>query len=134
MDLLTGAAMLCLALNVYHEARGEPWQGQIAVAQVQLRRADFDGDNVCRVTYAPKQFSWTGMPTLPKPRHDDPRWIKAKAAAQYAALWAVFEMGEDYSRGATLYHNCHVRPYWSRAEMVRHVGNIGCHKFYVERR
>lgn len=52
------AAILCLALNVYHEARGEPLKAQQGVAQVTMTRAGGNPDNVCKVVYEPKQFSW----------------------------------------------------------------------------
>jgi len=34
----TNAELLCLAKNIYYEARGEPMHGKIAVAQVTLNR------------------------------------------------------------------------------------------------
>ena len=34
----TKSELLCLAKNIYYEARGEPLQGKIAVAQVTLNR------------------------------------------------------------------------------------------------
>ena len=51
----------CLAMNIYHEARSESMQGQIAVAQVTLNRVEHDKwpSTICEVVYEPKQFSWT---------------------------------------------------------------------------
>ena len=40
--MLAQGALLCLALNIYHEARGEPLKGQIAVASVTMNRANWD--------------------------------------------------------------------------------------------
>src|SRR3990167_5529185 len=37
-DRKRAEAKACLALNAYHEARGEGWAGQVAVGQVALRR------------------------------------------------------------------------------------------------
>ena len=34
------AAFLCLAMNVYHEAKNQPFEGQVAVAQVVLNRVE----------------------------------------------------------------------------------------------
>ena len=53
----------CLAMNIYHEARGERMEGQIAVAQVTLNRAAHEEwpSTICDVVYQPKQFSWTHM-------------------------------------------------------------------------
>lgn len=33
-------ALLCLALTIFHESRGEPIEGQYAVAEVVLNRAE----------------------------------------------------------------------------------------------
>lgn len=51
----------CLVCNCYHESRGEPQEGKIAVAKTVLSRAIARGypDTVCKVVYQPWQFSWT---------------------------------------------------------------------------
>ena len=51
----------CLALNVYHEARGEVIEGQIAVAHVTLNRVNhsYFPETICDVVYQNRQFSWT---------------------------------------------------------------------------
>ena len=60
----------CLAMNIYHEARGERWEGQIAVAHVTMNRVAHDEwpNNVCDVVYQKKQFSWTHVVKDVKPR------------------------------------------------------------------
>lgn len=54
-------AILWLALNVHHEARGEPLPCQIMVAEVTLRRVEsqYYPDSIKDVVLEPKQFSWT---------------------------------------------------------------------------
>ncbi|NIP53528.1 MAG: cell wall hydrolase, partial [candidate division Zixibacteria bacterium] len=52
-------AVLWLVINLYHEARGEPVEAQIAVVQVCLRRAKWKPENVPSVVQRPYQFSWT---------------------------------------------------------------------------
>ena len=58
----------CLAKNIYHEAKGEPFEGKVAVAQVTINRAasgQFPSD-ICKVVYQKNvvydkvlcQFSW----------------------------------------------------------------------------
>lgn len=49
----------CLAATIYLEARGEPVRGQMAVAEVGLRRRDSGdwGDSLCRVLSARGQFA-----------------------------------------------------------------------------
>ena len=46
-------AVMCLALNVYHEAKNQSLIGQIAVAQVVMNRVKDERypDNVCDVVY-----------------------------------------------------------------------------------
>ena len=52
-------ALMCLSLNVYHEARGETPQAQLAVAMATLNRAKTTGQDLCDVVLEPVQFSWT---------------------------------------------------------------------------
>jgi len=55
------AEVHCLALNIYHEARGETFEGKLAVAAVTLNRVRHKRfpDGVCEVVWQPRQFSWT---------------------------------------------------------------------------
>jgi spore germination cell wall hydrolase CwlJ-like protein len=121
---------MCLALNAYYEARGEPFDGQVAVGQVAIRRAGGDLSRVCGEIYRPHQFSWTA--TRPRgsalPHRADPAWVRAQQAARIAALGAMGAQLPDYSGGATHYHATHVRPYWRR-DMVT-VAVVGEHVFY----
>ena len=55
--MLISTAALCLALNVFHEARGEFIPGQYAVALVTLNRAEHDPAKVCDVVFKRHQFS-----------------------------------------------------------------------------
>ena len=57
--------ILCLTVAIYYEARGEPIEGQAAVAQVILNRVqhpDFP-DDACAVVFEPDQFSFVGDPS-----------------------------------------------------------------------
>ena len=119
-------ALLVLALNSYHEARGEPFHGQVAVAQVVLRRAKHDPRRVCKVVYAYRQFSWT---TRKPPVADRKAWAEAVRAAKTAFLWSR-GAGRDYSAGATHYHTIWVCPAWSVG--MQRVATIGEHEFYRE--
>lgn len=53
-------AGLCLALAIYFEARGEPLEGQQAVAQVILNRVGlpYFPNTVCGVVFQDDQFSF----------------------------------------------------------------------------
>lgn len=123
-------AKTCLALNIYHEARGEPYEGQVAVAQVTLRRAGKDFGRVCAEVYKPAQFSWAAERELHGrlPRGDAWQW--ARAAAEEALVWAATGEGHDFSRGATHYAHKAVDNYWTR--VYTPVAQVGDHVFYRE--
>lgn len=55
---------VCLATTVYLEARGESTDGQLAVAEVALRRRDRGtwGTTICQVVTAPRQFATSTTP------------------------------------------------------------------------
>lgn len=132
------AALLCLALNDYWEARGEPLRGRLAVAQVVLNRvADARyPDTVCEVVYhdlAPDlpracQFSWTcdGRPATPT---DAVAWTHAVKLA--AAVLEADAALEDPTNGALWYHATHVQPAWRTQFAKAEV--IGRHVFYRDR-
>jgi spore germination cell wall hydrolase CwlJ-like protein len=58
------ADQACLATTVYLEARSQPTIGQLAVAEVAMRRLDRGnyGRTVCKVVTAPHQFATTTTP------------------------------------------------------------------------
>jgi N-acetylmuramoyl-L-alanine amidase len=120
MSALT-IAITCLALNIYHEARGEPIRGQEAVALVTLNRSRLLNKPVCEVVYSPKQFSWT----IYKPKATDPIAYKL---AESIAIKALSGNLSDFTAGSTFYHNVGIKPYWSNKFI--HRTTIGSHKFY----
>ena len=119
------AAVLCLALNIYFEAAGEPIDGQFAVAQVTLNRAQRDPAKVCDVVYAPAQFSWTAKrPAVPK---DD------SATFQHAKRVARLSLNmTDFTDGADHYHATYMRPDWDYRKIVI-TGQWGNHILYKRR-
>ena len=115
----------CLARNVYHEARGEPIEGQIAVAQVTVNRVE-SGEfqsSICRAVYANRQFSWTN--TKPKKIKDIKAW-EASVAIATAVLTKSVHL-PDFK--ALYFHTKQVKPYWNRDKRVLAV--IGNHIFYA---
>lgn len=113
--------LVCLAWNVYFEARSEPRHGQIAVAEVTLRRAELSGRNLCAEVFDDRQFSWT---LDPQPRVMNHRaWQAALNAAKTALLGH-----SNSSLGATHYHSRQVKPKWRLA--LCHATTIGAHIFY----
>jgi spore germination cell wall hydrolase CwlJ-like protein len=103
-------ALMCLALTMYQEARGEPLTGQVAVGYVLYRRADFDPDKVCYEMKKPYQFSWYGK--VPNPTYTQ--------LQPYVALASeiVYHKREDTSMGATHFHNFTVNPKWNMKPRV----------------
>lgn len=122
---MLSTAIVCLALNVYHEARGESIKGQEAVAQVTLNRVESHRypDNICDVVEQRKQFSWThdSVPDWPK---DKEAWETALRVAQRASE-GVYSVDLD---GSLHYHAKRVRPHWARGK--KPVATIGNHIFY----
>lgn len=127
-----GDALECLALNIYHEARGEPLEGQLAVAHVVLNRARdprFPGD-VCEVTYEHRtgfgpdcQFSWTCDGISDRPR-DPVAWRRSQALARQ-----VYDgLAADPTQGALWFHADYVEPHWSPGERAGQ--RIGQHIFF----
>ena len=117
----------CLAMNVYHEARGESWEGQAAVVHVTLNRvADHRfPDSICGVVWQPHQFSWTNDGRSDYPR-DRQAWQVAQDITQIAYDW--YQQGEDFSNGAIYYHAYWVSPSWAR--QFTETVSIGVHTFY----
>lgn len=52
-------ALFCLSMNIFFEARNQPLEGQRAIAEVTMTRANGEQAKVCNVVAAKKQFSWT---------------------------------------------------------------------------
>ncbi len=116
--------MRCLAVAVYYESKGEPLEGQLAVAQVILNRRDSGRfpSSLCGVVYQRGQFSftWDGRPDSPS---NSATWQTAQAIAMIAAADDWREIVPD----ATHFHATRVRPGWSKLQRVSAVGN---HVFY----
>jgi spore germination cell wall hydrolase CwlJ-like protein len=123
-------AATCLALTVYHEARGEPIEGQLAVAEVVLTRTYSHQwpNTICGVMQedrGPKaydcQFSfWCDG------RSDTPTDSEAWATAQQIARDAL--SGNIIGHGGTHYHTTDVSPSWAAEMQFR--GIVGSHVFY----
>jgi spore germination cell wall hydrolase CwlJ-like protein len=120
--------LMCIAVSVYHEARGESIPGQKAVASVILQRALVPhrwGDTPCEVVQ-PVQFSY-----LDKNRNfaritDQEAWVTSVRVAL-----TMFLSGPDpLIQGADHYHTHAVDPSWN--EEMYNNQDIGFHTFYVD--
>lgn len=113
----------CLAKNIYHEARGEPWQGKMAVAITTINRTKHwqFPKTICKVVYQPGQFQWTVDRTLRI--HDQLAWQDSIFIAYLAQqLW--YEYAKHFP--ALYFHNHTVKPLWRR----KRIATIGSHVFY----
>ncbi|MDE0970524.1 MAG: cell wall hydrolase [Octadecabacter sp.] len=121
----------CLAEALYFEARGEPVQGQFAVAEVILNRVDSPKfpNSICKVVNQGTgrkhacQFSYTC----------DGKFERIANMAVYNQLVVIARAMIDggmrqLSGGATYYHTTSVQPSWARR--FEHTATIGIHKFY----
>ena len=115
----------CLARAVYHEARGEPLEGQLAVANVVLNRAASGKypRTLCEVVRQPWQFSFVRRGYIPgAPKND--AWRKAVAISHIASQRFAAGLTSD----VLWYHADYVAPSWGRR--LTRVTKIGAHIFY----
>lgn len=129
--MVLSTALLCLAMNIYHEARGEPITGQIAVANVSMNRANYDVDRVCPVVLKRKQFSWTTRLVDPNGvvvERGLPKEPRAWAVSLGIASLALVGMLPDITQGSTHYHEQSIKPYW--ASTMPQTVSYGAHLFY----
>lgn len=129
---MLSTAFMCLALNVYHEARNDTDIGQYGVAHVVMNRVQHDKwpDDVCSVVkqgYVKGrrdcQFSWYCDGKSDKP-HEDRAW----ALSQLVAADVLSGTVPDVTGGATHYHATYVKPYW--ASHLNKTVTLGSHIFY----
>jgi spore germination cell wall hydrolase CwlJ-like protein len=126
---ISGSDLLCLALNVYREARNQPIEGQLAVAHVTLNRYESsDLPTICDVVFKSGNFAWTKDPKVVQ------EWPRDEAAwemAQRVAHQALADPNADPVKGSTYFHTVSSEPDWAPG-LVR-VGRIGDHVFYRPR-
>lgn len=129
----------CLVEAVYHEARGEPLLGQVAVANVILNRVSSNQfpSTICKVVHAGKR--WKGRVIRNKCAFSyycdgklewhimDTQALEKSIKASELALSGMFVKTVVK---ATYYHAVYVTPFWSKNFQL--VSQIGLHKFYVK--
>lgn len=144
---------LCLAKNIWHEARNEPYEGKVAVLLVTINRA-LSGNfpqNVCDVVYqrsvvvkrqynrAKKslvdigrwtvcQFSWT-CERLPPPRLNDNKWLDILRIVENYSVGKYEDLEKKY-QNVYNYHATYVNPRWNN---LREFTRVGQHIFYKPR-
>lgn len=115
------AALVCLAMNIYFEARGESLLGQELVAETTINRMhDRRWPNtICDVVHEPYQFSWTAQP------YDIKDW-KAFSTAILIANRVL--NNKQHNLCIDHYHNFTVTPVWSKGMKIDRIE--GNHIFY----
>lgn len=130
----------CLALNIYHEARGSNLADQYAVADVTLNRVHNDRypDTICEVVKQAQndgngnpirnrcQFSWWCDGKNDKPNNET-AWANSQYVAGNIAIGDKFR---GITEGSTHYHASYVHPNWTDDRGMNHIGRIGSHIFY----
>ncbi len=118
--------ILCTALNLYHEARGEDDFHQWAVVNVVANRVKHRlfPSSFCGVIWDKGQFTWTRRAlevNLPRERKS---WIESQRKA-----YQVFtgKRTDDPTKGATHFYQSRLNPKWA-TRLVDKV-RIGVHVF-----
>lgn len=131
-SVVTAKEQRCLAEAVYFEARGEPVDGQVAVAQVVLNRVRNPAypETICKVVYQNRhmrnrcQFSFA-CDGIRDRISEKPEWEVAQKVARETVS------GQRYLEkvgASTHYHATYVNPRWAR--FMKRLDKIGQHIFY----
>ena len=133
-------ALMCMAVNIYHEAGNQSMIGQMAVGQVVLNRVEDSRfpDTVCEVvkeavTYKNSnkpvrwkcQFTWFCDGKKDEPNFESKTW---SAALENASILLTKTIVLDITEGATHYHATYVRPAWAKTKTK--TTRIDRHIFY----
>lgn len=117
----------CLASAMYHEARSQPVEGQIAIAEVVIARSKDDRwkGNLCHTITMRRQFSFVRGGRAP-------RIPDADAASQMERLARDVLAGRVSSRakGSLYFHASYVAPAWRHSLTQR--ARIQSHIFYAD--
>jgi spore germination cell wall hydrolase CwlJ-like protein len=121
-----GAEQECLANAVYFEARGEPLEGQLAVAEVVMNRAASGRypSTLCAVVRQHAQFSFVRGGVIPRADRNSEAWRRAVAVARVAQTGTNRLLPDN----VLWYHANYVAPSWGRR--LSRSGRIGAHIFY----
>ena len=125
---------LCLAQNIYFEARSESIHGQLAVAYTTLNRVDSSRypNSICEVVWQHKQFSWTHDGKSDKPGKnilERRAWEDSQMLATLFIWTRELNRYFDPTEGAMYYYNpSKANPSWT-AKMVR-TTTVENHDFY----
>lgn len=116
----------CLATMIYHEARGEPELGQIAVGYTAINRtqSSYYPDSICDVVRQKSQY--VGMQREQEPKKERKAWDKILDLATLMYVGMV----KDPTRGALWFHEVSVLPKWATKKKV--TLTVNAHRFYSD--
>jgi len=132
-------ALACLAMNVYHEARGQSLIGQVAVAQVVMNRVKDSRfpNSICEVVKQGQTYAWN--PAIPIKHRCQFSWYcdgkpdtisnpEAWETSMFVAKYVHKNKLHTLVEGATHYHAHYVLPAWASSKTL--VTRIDDHIFY----
>ena len=133
------AALVCMTMAVYFEARGEPLVGQLAVAHVIMNRVEDERypDSVCEVVKQGPTYKWANFPIRHKCQFsfycdgmsDQPKDEDAYRWAEMISFGALTGRTYDPTEGATHYQAYYVNPSWAQTKHM--TVRINDHIFYA---
>lgn len=109
--------IICLALNLYHEARGSSYESIMAVGFSTRNRLNKNKD-YCSVIWEKGQYVWTKRPIQGQMPKDTASWNKIMDAATKIV---TVEGLKDTTNGADSFysHNLKNAPRWAHKSPVR---------------
>lgn len=114
----------CLSKVIYHEARGEPLEGKVAVGYVVLNRTQNNQwpDTICSVVTQPRQFSNFNL-NIPIERTSE-AWKTSLDTARKV----YYKRVRDPTKGALFFFNPKkASPHWRNK--FTYLADIGNHRF-----
>ena len=125
INVVHASEVRCLASTVWHEARGEPHAGKIAVAKVVLNRKNHKAypKTVCGVVSQKGQFSWVNGKKIPIKYTDE----------EYRIAKEVHDNHQNYnhilSNDVLFFQVKSLKNNWQHKKLLK-VKTIGNHSFY----
>lgn len=127
-------ALVCIALAIFFEGRGEPDDGQYAIGATVINRAVAQHKRVCKVVEAPGQYSipqnlnYEDVQALMNTPEGKKSLNSAQAVVYDRFLIALSDYDADLFGGVTHFHTVDSCPKW--AMTMRFMTKIGNHRFY----
>jgi spore germination cell wall hydrolase CwlJ-like protein len=117
-DLFGDPEVICLAKNIFFEARGTKRDEMIRVAKVTTNRVKSNkfSNSYCDVVFSPYQFSWTKdyndekLFQILKKKKELHAWRKIKEIAEFEITYGFI----DRTDGSLFYHTHKVNPKWNK--------------------